>query len=121
MFYILGGLMGKSRMGSTVNILPKSWHYFTFSAHFSSLNSVSDVDLEAQKRREYEEWFKLQEKEAMEYSACVKYHEKIGESEDVTVTEVQQQQDITTTETKVKTGRIVLTVVHILTPPTLNI
>ena len=42
-----------------------------------SLNSVvDDLDLEAQKRREYEEWFRLQEKEALEYSACVKYQEK---------------------------------------------
>jgi len=37
---------------------------------------VDDLDLEAQKRREYEEWFRLQEKEALEYSACVKYQEK---------------------------------------------
>ena len=84
-------------------------------AHFSSLNSVSDAaDLEAEKRREYEEWFKLQEKEALEYSACVKYQEKIGESEDLTDS---QQQSVTTTEAKVKTGRIVLTVVHSLTLP----
>ena len=79
------------------------------------MNSVSDAaDLEAEKRREYEEWFKLQEKEALEYSACVKYQEKIGESEDVAES---QQQNITTTEAKVKTGRIVLTVVHSLTLP----
>ena len=45
---------------------------------FSSLNSETE-DLEAQKRREYEEWFKAQEKEAMEYSACVKYQEKSDE------------------------------------------
>ena len=81
------------------------------------MNSVSDAaDLEAEKRREYEEWFKLQEKEALEYSACVKYQEKIGETETEDVTE-SQQQSVTTTETKVKTGRIVLTVVHSLTLP----
>ena len=56
------------------------------------MNSVSDAaDLEAEKRREYEEWFKLQEKEALEYSACVKYQEKIGETESEDVTESQQQ------------------------------
>ena len=77
------------------------------------MNSVSDAaDLEAEKRREYEEWFKVQEKEALEYSACVKYQEKIGESEDVADS---QQQNITATEAKVKTGRIVLTVVRSLT------
>merc|ERR1719422_2779237 len=38
----------------------------------------------------------------MEYSACVKYHEKIGESEDVT--DHQQQQEFSTTEKKVNTG-----------------
>ena len=85
------------------------------------MNSVSDAaDLEAEKRREYEEWFKVQEKEALEYSACVKYQEKIGESEDVADS---QQQNITATEAKVKTGRIVLTVVHSLTlstSPSLN-
>ena len=86
------------------------------------MNSVSDAaDLEAEKRREYEEWFKAQEKEALEYSACVKYQEKIGESEDVADS---QQQNITATEAKVKTGRIVLTVVHSLTispsPPQSN-
>ena len=86
------------------------------------MNSVSDAaDLEAEKRREYEEWFKVQEKEALEYSACVKYQEKIGESEDVADS---QQQNITATEAKVKTGRIVLTVVHSLTispsPPQSN-
>ena len=71
------------------------------------MNSVSDAaDLEAEKRREYEEWFKVQEKEALEYSACVKYQEKTGECEDVTDS---QQQSVTTTEAKVKTGRIVLT------------
>ena len=73
------------------------------------------MDLEAQKRQEYEEWFKLQEKEAMEYSACVKYHEKIGESEDVT--DHQQQQEFSTAEKKVNTGRIVLTVFLILILP----
>ena len=79
------------------------------------MNSVSDAaDLEAEKRREYEEWFRMQEKEALEYSACVKYQEKIGETETEDVTE-SQQQSITSTETKVKTGRIVLTVVHSLT------
>ena len=77
------------------------------------MNSVSDAaDLEAEKRREYEEWFKVQEKEALEYSACVKYQEKTGESEDVAES---QQQSVTTTEAKVKTGRIVLTVVQSLT------
>ena len=88
------------------------------------MNSVSDAaDLEAEKRREYEEWFKAQEKEALEYSACVKYQEKSGESEEVTES---QQQSVTTTtsEAKVKTGRIVLTVVHSLTispsPPQSN-
>jgi hypothetical protein len=67
---------------------------------------VSDAaDLEAEKRREYEEWFRAQEKEALEYSACVKYQEKSGEPEGVTVTE-SQQQSVTTTaaEAKVKTG-----------------
>ena len=48
----------------------------------------------------------MQEKEALEYSACVKYQEKIGVSEDLTDS---QQQSVTTTEAKVKTGRIVLT------------
>ena len=77
------------------------------------MNSVSDAaDLEAEKRREYEEWFRMQEKEALEYSACVKYQEKTGESEDVAES---QQQSVTTTEAKVKTGRIVLTVVQSLT------
>ena len=81
------------------------------------MNSVSDAaDLEAEKRREYEEWFKVQEKEALEYSACVKYQEKIGESEEVADS---QQENITATEAKVKTGRIVLTVVHSLTLPPL--
>ena len=54
----------------------------------------------------------MQEKEALEYSACVKYQEKTGESEDVAES---QQQSVTTTEAKVKTGRIVLTVVQSLT------
>ena len=99
----------KMRLGSTWCL---SWHYLIVIStflNFSSLNSVSDVDLEAQKRREYEEWFKLQEKEAMEYSACVKYHEKTGESEEVTQCaqqqqQQQQQQQVVTSETKVKTG-----------------
>ena len=58
-------------------------------------NLVSEEELEEQKRREYEEWFKSQEKEALEYSACVKYQEKASESQNVvktTVTETTEQQ-----------------------------
>merc|ERR1712123_14406 len=50
---------------------------------------------EEQMRSEYEEWFKSQEKEALEYSACVKYSEKASESQNVvktTVTETTEQQ-----------------------------
>ena len=64
----------------------------------SSLNSASDDDLEAQKRREYEEWFRLQEKEAMEYSACVKYQEKEKASESL-VTQEKRTIESTHTET----------------------
>ena len=41
-----------------------------------------EADLEAQKRREYEDWFRTQEKEALEYSASVRYQEKAGEEEE---------------------------------------
>ena len=57
----------------------------------SSLNSASDDDLEAQKRREYEEWFRLQEKEAMEYSACVKYQEKEKACETLTTQQTRTE------------------------------
>ena len=56
---------------------------------------MSEEDLEALKRREYEEWFKSQEKEALEYSACVQYQEKASESQNVVktmVTETTEQQ-----------------------------
>ena len=55
------------------------------------LNSASDDDLEAQKRREYEEWFRLQEKEAMEYSACVKYQEKEKACETLTTQQTRTE------------------------------
>merc|ERR1719430_1752917 len=55
-----------------------------------------DEDLEEQKRREYEEWFKSQEREALEYSACVNYQEKASEVQNVgkttTITEITEQQ-----------------------------
>merc|ERR1712123_217264 len=41
------------------------------SSSSTTKSGVSEEELEAQKRREYEEWFKSQEKEALEYSACV--------------------------------------------------
>ena len=67
----------------------------------SSLNSASDDDLEAQKRREYEEWFRLQEKEAMEYSACVKYQEKEKACETQTTQQTRtEMQTIESTHTE---------------------
>ena len=45
--------------------------------------------MEPQKRREYEAWFKNQEKEAMEYSASVKYQEKGSEMKEMTTTTTQ--------------------------------
>eukprot|EP00092_Neocalanus_flemingeri_P008744 GFUD01009417.1.p1 GENE.GFUD01009417.1~~GFUD01009417.1.p1 ORF type:complete len:451 (-),score=123.76 GFUD01009417.1:515-1867(-) len=66
------------------------------SSSSSTTNSgVSEEELDAQKRREYEEWFKSQEKEALEYSACVQYQEKASESQNIvktTVTETTEQQ-----------------------------
>merc|ERR1740128_1406128 len=65
------------------------------SSSSTTKSGVSEEELEAQKRREYEEWFKSQEKEALEYSACVKYSEKASESQNVvktTVTETTEQQ-----------------------------
>ena len=59
-------------------------------------NLAIDEDLEEQKRREYEEWFKSQEREALEYSACVNYQEKASEVQNVgkttTITEITEQQ-----------------------------
>merc|ERR1740128_1301719 len=65
------------------------------SSSSTTKSGVSEEELEAQKRREYEEWFKSQEKEALEYSACVQYQEKASESQNVvktTVTETTQEQ-----------------------------
>jgi len=65
------------------------------SASSTTKSGVSDEDLEAQKRREYEDWFKSQEKEALEYSACVQYQEKASESQNVVKTmrtETMEQQ-----------------------------
>jgi len=45
-------------------------------------SAAIEADLEAQKRREYEDWFRTQEKEALEYSASVRYQEKAGEEEE---------------------------------------
>ena len=45
---------------------------------------ASSEDLEWQKRKEYEDWFKNQEKEALEYSAVCEYQEKAGESREIT-------------------------------------
>jgi hypothetical protein len=46
--------------------------------------TASSEDLEWQKRKEYEDWFKNQEKEALEYSAVCEYQEKAGESREIT-------------------------------------
>merc|ERR1712115_479353 len=54
----------------------------------TSITQMSDYETEAQKRKEYEQWFKAQEKEAMEYSASVKYE----------VNEVTSKQEITKVE-----------------------
>jgi len=65
------------------------------SSSSTTKSGVSDEDLEAQKRREYEDWFKSQEKEALEYSACVQYQEKASESQNVVNTmrtETMEQQ-----------------------------
>merc|ERR1719260_670214 len=65
------------------------------SSSSTTKSGVSDEDLEAQKRREYEDWFKSQEKEALEYSACVQYQEKASESQNVVktmCTETMEQQ-----------------------------
>jgi len=65
------------------------------SSSSTTQSGVSEEDLEALKRREYEEWFKSQEKEALEYSACVQYQEKASESQNVVktmVTETTEQQ-----------------------------
>jgi len=70
---------------------------------------ASDDDLEAQKRREYEEWFRLQEKEAMEYSACVKYQEKEKACESLTTQETRTEKrtiESTHTETAQSTQLI---------------
>merc|ERR1712013_758817 len=62
----------------------------------STTTKSGDEDLEEQKRREYEEWFKSQEREALEYSACVNYQEKASEVQNVgkttTITEITEQQ-----------------------------
>ena len=66
---------------------------------------MSEAELEDQKRREYEEWFKTQEKEALEYSACVQYQEKASETQNVitTVTESTEQQSFSQQQQSAKT------------------
>jgi len=71
----------------------------TSSSSTTTKSGAIDEDLEDQKRREYEEWFKSQEREALEYSACVNYQEKASEVQNVTKTtttvkEITQQQSI---------------------------
>ena len=60
-------------------------------------NLVSEEGLEEQKRREYEEWFKSQEKEALEYACVTSYQEKASETQNIakktqTVTETTECQ-----------------------------
>jgi len=66
------------------------------SSSTTTKSGAIDEDLEEQKRREYEEWFKSQEREALEYSACVNYQEKASEVQNVgkttTITEITEQQ-----------------------------
>merc|ERR1719394_2087547 len=74
----------------------------TIQQKIAKAGVVDEVDLEAQKRKEYEEWFKLQEKEAMEYSACVKYHEKAGEREE----KVETLVDVTDTSASITASKV---------------
>merc|ERR1719317_1747441 len=66
------------------------------SSSTTTKSGAIEEDLEEQKRREYEEWFKSQEREALEYSACVNYQEKASEVQNVgkttTITEITEQQ-----------------------------
>jgi hypothetical protein len=55
--------------------------------------SSNQVDLEPEKRHEYEAWFKNQEREAMEYSASIKYQEKGSESKKTTTTVTSTEQN----------------------------
>merc|ERR1719192_2613302 len=75
------------------------------SSSSTTRSGVSEAELEDQKRREYEEWFKTQEKEALEYSACVKYQEKASETQNVitTVTESTEQQSFSQQQQSAKT------------------
>merc|ERR1719367_791685 len=77
----------------------------TIQQKIAKAGVVDEVDLEAQKRREYEEWFKCQEKEAMEYSACVKYHEKAGERDE----KVETLIDVTDTNTSITASNVATT------------
>jgi len=75
------------------------------SSSSTARSGVSEAELEDQKRREYEEWFKTQEKEALEYSACVQYQEKASETQNVitTVTESTEQQSFSQQQQSAKT------------------
>merc|ERR1719347_2170591 len=71
----------------------------TSSSSTTTKSGAIDEDLEDQKRREYEEWFKSQEREALEYSACVNYESRPEPAQNVTKTtttvkEITQQQSI---------------------------
>merc|ERR1719315_696656 len=65
------------------------------SSSTTTKSGVSEEGLEEQKRREYEEWFKSQEKEALEYACVTSYQEKASETQTIakkTVTETTECQ-----------------------------
>jgi len=68
------------------------------SSSTTTKSGVSEEGLEEQKRREYEEWFKSQEKEALEYACVTSYQEKASETQNIakktqkTVTETTECQ-----------------------------
>jgi hypothetical protein len=57
---------------------------------------VNSIDLEEQKRREYEQWFKTQEKEqqALEYDCSVKYDQRTTTSTNVLEAQTVQQSSV---------------------------
>merc|ERR1719350_224365 len=53
------------------------------SSSTTTKSGVSEEGLEEQKRREYEEWFKSQEKDALEYACVTSYQEKASETQNI--------------------------------------
>ena len=63
----------------TFFLLTLTWHLVSIPQEDQSF-PIPLVSLEEEKRREYEVWFKNQEKAAMEYSASVQYQQSAQES-----------------------------------------